>query len=457
MPKVSIGLPVYNGAEFLTEALDSLIGQSFEDFELIISDNASTDQTEAICRDFAARDQRIRYLRLPGNLGGSANFNRVVELSSGIYFKWAAHDDVCEPDFLRKCIAVLDEDSHVVLCYPRTVDIDSTGQERKRWGPRKDFASHNPHIRFRESLSPEETLPIWGVIRTEVLKKTSLIGGYPASDRPLLAELALHGRFHEIPEVLFLHREHKRRSVRLYDFRDPYRAVVWYDPGKAGRIIFPTWRLLRGYSTAIRRASLRWIDRFRCRLELIGWMRRQRVPLSCDLLEVGKRLPLIGRAVQVGCERAAKGSWKRKVRRAENDIRLVVPEDETIILVDENSFNVDQVDGRACLPFLEQEGQYWGLPPDSATAIRELERLRRRGTHFIAFAWSCFWWFDFYEEFHDYLRARYPCVLANRRLVVFDLRDPLQREANGESIQDRSPMKKKPVDHDNGLERPVVR
>src|SRR5882762_1549884 len=117
MPRISIGLPVYNGENFITDALESILGQTYTDFELIISDNASTDRTEALCKSYAARDPRIRYWRNAENLGAARNFNRVFELSSGEYFKWTAHDDVLAPDYLEKCIEASDRDPSVVLVY----------------------------------------------------------------------------------------------------------------------------------------------------------------------------------------------------------------------------------------------------------------------------------------------------------------------------------------------------
>ena len=114
-PKVSIGLPVYNGEKFLAEAIESILGQTFSDFELIISDNASTDRTEEIARSYAASDRRIRFVRQEGNRGASKNFGLVFELASGEYFKWAAYDDVLMPDFLTECVALLDDDPSAVL------------------------------------------------------------------------------------------------------------------------------------------------------------------------------------------------------------------------------------------------------------------------------------------------------------------------------------------------------
>jgi len=100
IPKVSIGMPVYNGGECIRKALDSLLTQTFTDFELIISDNASTDETEAICREYMKKDSRIRYVRQVENRGAGANFQFVLDEAQCEYFMWAAHDDIRSPNFL---------------------------------------------------------------------------------------------------------------------------------------------------------------------------------------------------------------------------------------------------------------------------------------------------------------------------------------------------------------------
>src|SRR5215211_4893186 len=100
MPQVSIGLPVYNGERYLALCLDSMLAQSFKEFEIVISDNASTDQTAEICRSYQNKDRRIRYFRNEQNAGAAWNHNRVFELSSAPLLKWAACDDLHEPLFL---------------------------------------------------------------------------------------------------------------------------------------------------------------------------------------------------------------------------------------------------------------------------------------------------------------------------------------------------------------------
>lgn len=209
VPKVSIGLPVFNGGGVLEATLTALVNQTFPDFELIICDNASTDGTEAIGRAFAAQDPRVRYERNTTNIGLSGNYNRVFSLARGPYFKWATSDDVCLPGFLAPCVAVLDDRWDVVLAYPRTEFIDSSDKvlpiEDSSWHLPQDSATE----RFRLLLSVEHWVnSILGVIRRSALAKTRLMRNYPGSDYSLLAELSLQGKFIEVPEVLYRRRLH---------------------------------------------------------------------------------------------------------------------------------------------------------------------------------------------------------------------------------------------------------
>jgi glycosyltransferase involved in cell wall biosynthesis len=120
-----------------------------------------------------------------------------------------------------------------------------------------------------------------------------------------------------------------------------------------------------------------------------------------------------------GCLR---DSWYHKLQRSAGDIARLLPQGAAFILVDEGHWGTKGgVSGRVAIPFLEQGGEYWGLPPDDDTAIQAVERLRGQGARAIVFAWSSFWWFEYYEAFGRHLRATYPCILENDRLRVFDL------------------------------------
>jgi glycosyltransferase involved in cell wall biosynthesis len=290
-PKVGIGLPVHNGERFLSEALESLLAQTFQDVEIIICDNASDDGTEEICRRFAKSDRRVRYYRNPYNIGAAANFNRTFELSSGEYFKWAAHDDVCAPDFLLRCVEVLDKETSVVLCHSETKVIDEFGEVIENhphtsliFGRNIDnIDSFEQDVRFADLIKfTHPCIDIFGLIRTNVLKQTPLISSYVGSDRNLLVELGLHGRLYRIPEYLFFSRDHEGRSLRKLPTLGS--RTHWFATTKRKRIVLPHWKHYLEYSKSVRRVELSGRVRLLCYLHLakstLGNWRRLRDDLK---------------------------------------------------------------------------------------------------------------------------------------------------------------------------------
>jgi glycosyltransferase involved in cell wall biosynthesis len=233
MPELSIGLPVYNGEEFIAQALDCLLAQTFGNFELIVCDNASTDRTSQICRDYANRDARIRYFRNDCNLGAIANYNRTFELSAAPLFKWAAHDDLNDRIYLESCVRLLDEDPAAVLAHSASAFIGDDGQAfpfdsgSGEYVDPKTGTRHRPDSptigdssiaveRFRQVLARAQWgSHMFGVIRREALRQTRLLPNFAGSDRAMLAELALLGRFRSVPERLYLKRFHGGASWAL--------------------------------------------------------------------------------------------------------------------------------------------------------------------------------------------------------------------------------------------------
>lgn len=297
-------MPVFNGERYLAETLDSILVQTYTDFELIISDNASTDGTEEICRAYAARDHRIRYFRNGTNLGACRNFNRVFELSSGAYFKWAAHDDLCAPTFLERCVAVLDQDPAVVLCYSRARAIDEHGAVLLNYDSKPRASSPEPKERFYECICvdhPQITIVpvmVFGVVRASALRKTRLIGNYASSDGVLLGELALRGRFYEIPEFLFCYRYYPEQSWVAHS---RYEVGAWYDPKRAGKITFPHWRLLVEHFNSIGRALQSSPERAWCYAYLVWWARLIWKGLAKDLIRGPVKKLLPGLVVTIQC------------------------------------------------------------------------------------------------------------------------------------------------------------
>jgi glycosyltransferase involved in cell wall biosynthesis len=279
--KLSVGLPVRNGEKYLEQALQSLLDQSYSDFELIVSDNSSTDRTSSICRFFASRDERVRYFRNETNLGAAANFNRVFHLSSGEYFKWAAHDDVCGKEFLLRCVESLEADPSVILAYPRILWIDEEGNHIQAVPSRLAVTSPKPSIRFGNVMRvPNWCLPIFGVIRRMPLAMTSLMSSV-GSDHVVLADLSLHGRFHEVPEALFFHRRHDDRYVNSH--QSMTEKAAWWDPASRSTAPMPKWHQFSRYMAAIGRGSLSTGERLACYGHVGRWAMRSAGSLVKDM------------------------------------------------------------------------------------------------------------------------------------------------------------------------------
>jgi glycosyltransferase involved in cell wall biosynthesis len=281
-PRVSIGLPIYNAERFLEQALNGILAQTFSDFELVISDNGSTDSTQAICLRYAAQDPRIKYHRFATNIGVSRNFNRVFELSSGQYFKWCAHDDIPAPTFVEKCVAVLDQRPDVIMCYTKGIDIDENGLELRYFTYSLDLDSTNPVKRFHDMMMYEHPmLTLFGVIRADVLRRTPLHEHYPASDRILMGRYALLGRIYRIPEYLHFNREYPGRSVKKYG--DNYKLMAMFNPWKEGKTSFPNWAMLWGFIRAIFAYPLTPRQRYECLRILWKWAYPRRRKFRRDI------------------------------------------------------------------------------------------------------------------------------------------------------------------------------
>jgi len=217
-PRITLAMPVYNGENFVRLAIESILAQDFTDFELIITDNASTDGTQAICEDFAARDERIRYVRNPNNLGAAPNYNRGYELARGEYLKWCAHDDLLSPNYLSACLACLEANPDASLAFGSTQCIDLEGNfiDWQAGGEMESIDHDDPARRFSEAIRRGGTcFPIFGLFRKSMLDRTTLHRTYYGSDRALIAEAALLGKALQVPEAVFYNREHPRRSINM--------------------------------------------------------------------------------------------------------------------------------------------------------------------------------------------------------------------------------------------------
>jgi hypothetical protein len=233
-PRVSVGLPVYNGEAYLAQTIESILAQDYANLELVISDNASTDATQDICQRYQALDARVRYRRSDVNRGAVWNFNRVFELSSGEFFKWQAYDDLCLPTFLSSCLREFERSPmSVVLVYPRPQAIDEHGKPLGGLVERS-VATSDPQAHRRLSVVLRKLSMVssfYGLIRASELRKTRLLGRFIAGDWVMLAELSMLGEIREVPETLFLRRVHPKIST--YAHPRPQDLLLWLDTSRA--------------------------------------------------------------------------------------------------------------------------------------------------------------------------------------------------------------------------------
>jgi glycosyltransferase involved in cell wall biosynthesis len=295
-PRLTVGLPVYNGEKYLVESIEALLGQTFEDFELIISDNASIDDTADICRRYAKQDRRIRYIRQPKNIGSTPNHNFLVQQAHGELFKWAAADDLYARDLLQHCVDALDEFPDVVLAHSWTAAIDSRGNVTQAFEYPLATDSPSAPERFRSMLFGSggdygiiRADDQYGVIRSKVLRRIAPHNSYYHADRTLMTRIALQGPFNQTPDWLYFRRDHSDRPQHACPTIRSWCSNM--DPRRANRLRHPTVRLLAeymwGYVAAIHRAPISASDRRECYRYLAQWTARRAFPVTGRVLGRG--------------------------------------------------------------------------------------------------------------------------------------------------------------------------
>jgi glycosyltransferase involved in cell wall biosynthesis len=288
---VSIGIAVYNGQQFIEQAIDSLLVQTFRDFEIIICDNDSQDRTEQICLEYMRRDPRVRYHRNPTNLGLAANWARVLKLATGKYFKYAAYDDFCAPEFLERCVDVLDRHPDVILVYPKTILLDEISGRQTEYEDRQNLQSGRASQRFAQLLEQMRLCNIiFGLHRTSELRKTAGYRRYLGADIVLMAELSLRGKFYEIPEFLFYRRFHTSAASSM---KDKKQLEAFLEPAVARQDhadLFE-WQQLFGHLRSIFRTPLPVLERARLIILLLRvavWKRKRLITELWRIVERGR-------------------------------------------------------------------------------------------------------------------------------------------------------------------------
>jgi glycosyltransferase involved in cell wall biosynthesis len=316
VPEISIGMPVYNGERYISEAIESILNQSFPDFELIICDNKSTDSTRKICEYYAERDGRIRYVRHEENIGGPRNWNYVFSCAKAPYFKWAPANDTIHRDMLAKCKEALDSRPDVVVCFPRTILVDEIGKflEYYAHDDALDLQSDSPCDRFLTLMTNVQLNNAQcGLIRTDILRKTGLEGIYERGDIGLMAELSLHGKFYRVAEYL----SYRRMSASTFTTRlSKTDLAKFIEPGRKKKLEFSEWKFQLGILRSIFRSPIRLsqkIGLFLFRIKVMFWNKRTLLEESSSKL-ASTRVTRLRRAHAAGSSRSCKKVYENRSR-----------------------------------------------------------------------------------------------------------------------------------------------
>jgi glycosyltransferase involved in cell wall biosynthesis len=268
-PLVSIGLPVYNGEKFVAEAIQCVLDQSYSNWELIISDNCSTDSTMDICRRFAQQDSRIHVYQNARNMGVSYNYNEAFRRSRGPYFKWMAHDDLFAPEFIEKCVVELERDKSLVLVFSKMSYIDADRHFLRHQASSLSVLGETADARAKQLmvLARQGMDFIWlayGVIRHEIIEQCGAMGLHAADDQVLLFKIALRGRMKQMENELFYRREHTGASTcKRGEATVRQRAKFAYADDNR-RLVLPWCRLVKEHIISVFDMPLSFSGKLRC-------------------------------------------------------------------------------------------------------------------------------------------------------------------------------------------------
>lgn len=269
-PLLSIGMPIYNEERFLQQALDSLRSQSYENFQILISDNASTDMTGEIAARAAAEDDRITYLRADSNMGAAANFELVLEKAKGDYFMWAAGHDVWSHDLIAESIAILEDKRSASVAFATSYWINESGERDERDTDYPDTSNMSVFSRFF-TVFWGNMHPVLGIIRLENLRRTHGMQRFAGSDLVLLSELILMGDFVHAPNAWWNRRDVRTKethSQRMQRYTDKEYGLATTTLDRR----FPLLKLPIALISTVYNAPVSWLQRIILLVALIPAM-----------------------------------------------------------------------------------------------------------------------------------------------------------------------------------------
>jgi hypothetical protein len=299
-PRVCIAMPLRNAQQHLARTIESILAQTFSDLELVICDNASTDASEQICREFVRRDKRVIYTRLPQTIRMADNRQRACRLGAGSqFFKWAMPGELLPSTFIQRCVEALDRDSTAVLAFAHARRFEQQQQIHQQHHARLASDSHCPTQRFAAIALANHALgdqiELLGLFRRAALELIPPPADHPAAERVFLARLALVGRFVQVPEAILLACDPSGSNLGLANCSPRNRHMTAITPPlmqHAAQIGFPEWRLMLEYLRSIQYGWLSLRQRAACAAVVLhrqlidgNWVR-----LTRDVALAGQKL-----------------------------------------------------------------------------------------------------------------------------------------------------------------------
>lgn len=395
--KVTIAIPTYNRSQLLKTSLASALAQDYSDFQVLVLDNASSDDTEAVVRSFT--DERITYVRNETNIGLFGNFQRAIEINSSSYLSFLPDDDILLPNFIRESVLALDSHPLAGLSVGQAEFIDANGVRMDIAGRESDnlpFGLIDGLDFIHQTVDGRK----WVLRASAVMFRAhalAAVGGYDTLHSKYMIDLNVYLRIAAQFDLFFIAKT--LAQVRYHVEQD---SLVNFRSGGTGPLAVMAERtdaiayLLQ--SPRAEDATYR------------QWLAERLLHMSMRRSEfTSQLLPEINL------------SWTERLQIAIGEIAATIPDGKLFILVDENQWAFEMLPQFNFLPFLERDGYYWGAPPDDSFAIEELERMRYCKASFMVIGWPAFWWLDYYSKLRNYLSSNFRCVLHNSRLIVFDL------------------------------------
>jgi glycosyltransferase involved in cell wall biosynthesis len=379
----SVIIDNYNYDRFLAEAIDSALAQTYPHAEVIVVDDGSTDGSRDVIASYGGRVTAV----LKANGGMMSAYNAGFAASRGQVIFFLDSDDAFLPSAVAAAAPLFLDPSVAKVHWPLW-EVDRHGTRTGNRIPGQALAAGDFYeVTLRLGPDAYASPPTSGNAWSRSFLERVLPGPEPEyrqhADTYLYTQAPLFGTVGLVAEPQALYRVHGGNDYASRSAAERNR------------------RNLHIYAR-------------RCEA-LSAALARRGIDITPDTWK--RRNPYY--------------AWMQRLDAVAEELAALVPPGEAFILVDEDRCNDHQggselLDGRRSVPFLERDGKYWGPPPDDETAVRELDRLRRAGAGFVAFAWPAFWWLDHYAAFHRHLRENFRCLTQNDRLVVFDLRPPAE-------------------------------